>query len=283
MPTFTTYDGLDLAYDDRGTGEPLVVLPGGPLRPAAYIGGLGGLDAERRLVVLHHRGTGGSPRPADPESYRCDRMVADVEALRAHLGLERFDLLGHSAGANLAELYAAAHPDRVRRLLLITPSLRAVALTPSPEEREAALRGRDDAPWFAESWAAYQRFDTDKETDEDGLLFERFFWGTWNEAAEAHVLADWGWGDQEAIATHHGAGVFTPDATRAALSSLASPALVLAGGLDATSAPDWVARLAAVFAPERVRFVVQPGVGHYPWVEDPDGFRAIVGGWLRGE
>lgn len=57
------------------------------------------------------RGTGGSATPRDPASYRCDRMVADVEALRAHLGLDRMDLLAHCAGANLAVLYASCHPS----------------------------------------------------------------------------------------------------------------------------------------------------------------------------
>ena len=52
--------------------------------------------------MLDVRGTGESAIPADPASYRCDRLVDDVAALQDHLGLDRFDLLGHSAGANVA-------------------------------------------------------------------------------------------------------------------------------------------------------------------------------------
>ena len=52
--------------------------------------------------------------PADPASYRCDRQVADVEAVRRHLGLDRLDLLAHSAGANLAYAYVE-HAPRPRR------------------------------------------------------------------------------------------------------------------------------------------------------------------------
>ncbi|SCE10666.1 alpha/beta hydrolase fold, partial [Streptomyces sp. BpilaLS-43] len=58
---------------------------------------------------------------SDPSSYRCDRLVDDIEALRTHLGLERIDLLGHSAAGNSAALYAAAHPQRLRSLTLVTP------------------------------------------------------------------------------------------------------------------------------------------------------------------
>lgn len=53
----------------------------------------------RQLVLLDLRGTGDSAVPDDPATYRCDRQAADVEALRAHLGLERVDLLAHSAAA----------------------------------------------------------------------------------------------------------------------------------------------------------------------------------------
>lgn len=65
-------------------------------------------------MSLDLRGTGDSGVPEDPSTYRCDHLVDDVEALREHLGLDRIDVLAHSAGADLALLYAARHPDRLR-------------------------------------------------------------------------------------------------------------------------------------------------------------------------
>uniref|UniRef100_UPI0004CA5479 alpha/beta fold hydrolase n=1 Tax=Streptomyces sp. NRRL S-146 TaxID=1463884 RepID=UPI0004CA5479 len=118
MPVFSAPDGIRLAFHLRGEGEPLVVLPGGPMRASAYLGDLGGLDAHRQLVLLDLRGTE-SEKPADPGTYRCDRLVDDVEALRRHLGLERMDVLAHSAGGSLAMLYAARHPERLGRLALV--------------------------------------------------------------------------------------------------------------------------------------------------------------------
>lgn len=95
MPTFRAADGTELAYHIKGKGVPLVCLPGGPMRDSCYLGDLGGLCARRRLIMLDLRGTGQSAVPADPASYRCDRLVDDVRTLREHLGLGRFDLLGH--------------------------------------------------------------------------------------------------------------------------------------------------------------------------------------------
>ena len=122
MPSLHAADGTELAYHVQGDGVPLVCLPGGPGRASAYLGDLGGLSARRRLVMLDMRGTGMSAVPADPASYRCDHLVGDVVSLRDHLGLDRFDLLGHSAGANVAVQYAAGHPGSLGKLVLITPS-----------------------------------------------------------------------------------------------------------------------------------------------------------------
>lgn len=66
MPTFSAYDTTPLAYHLVGEGEPLICLPGGPMRASAYLGDLGGLAARRRLVLLDLRGTGASGVPEDP-------------------------------------------------------------------------------------------------------------------------------------------------------------------------------------------------------------------------
>lgn len=156
MPTFTAPDGTTLAYHATGDGPPLVCLPGGPMHDSVYLGDLGGLTAHRTLIRLDLRGTGRSAVPTDTASYRCDRQVADVEALREELGLERLELLAHSAGANLAALYTARHPDRVGRLALITPSVFAVGLDIAAEDRPAAARLRRDEPWFAPACASLE-------------------------------------------------------------------------------------------------------------------------------
>ena len=77
----------------------MACLPGGPGRAGEYFGDLGGLSRSRQLIIPDTRGTGQSADASDPVSYRCDRLVSDVEALRTHASLDRMDLLGHSAAA----------------------------------------------------------------------------------------------------------------------------------------------------------------------------------------
>lgn len=143
MSRFPSYDGTRLAYTLAGDGPPLVCVPGGPeRRGAAYLGDLGGLTAHRTLVRLDGRGTGGSDVPVDPATYRVDRLVADLEALRVQLGLERIDLFGHSAGAGVVLLYADAHPERAGRLALAAPSPRALGLPGDLGAVDRAAPGR---------------------------------------------------------------------------------------------------------------------------------------------
>lgn len=170
MPAFDAPDGTRLAYHLAGDGAPLVCLPGGPMLDSAYLGDLGGLDAHRALVRLDLRGTGASAVPADPASYRVDRQVADVEALRTVLGLDRVDLAAHSAGATLALLYAARHPGRLGRLVLIDPSPMAAGVEITDADRRAVAELRRGEPWFPDAFAAFERIWAGGATAADWLL-----------------------------------------------------------------------------------------------------------------
>jgi len=278
MPTFSAHDGTDLAYHVLGDGDPVICLPGGPMQDAAYLGDLGGLPAHRRLLMVDPRGTGRSATPLDPASYRCDRLVADVEALREHLGLDRFDLLAHCAGANLAALYVARHPGRVRRLALITPSTRAVGIDATGATRLATARLRKDEPWFGPAFAALEAIAAGNATDDSWTAIDPFFYGRWDAAARAHHAAQDGHRNDEAAAAFGADGAYDPDATRAALSTFAAPVLLLAGEVDLNTPPAVVAELAGLFPDAEL--VVQPGAGHFPWRDDADRFVATTAAFL---
>ncbi|MER5470596.1 alpha/beta hydrolase [Streptomyces sp. NPDC002935] len=278
MHAFTAYDGTELTFDTFGDGSPVVCLPGGPMQDCVYLGDLGGLSAHRRLIMLDPRGSGGSATPEDPASYRCDRLVDDVEALREHLGLDRMDLLAHSAGTNLAMLYAQRHPDRVARLALITPSVHAVGIEITPEVRRATALLRQDEPWFPEASAALEAIVAGEGDADAFRAIAPFWYGRWDEAARAHRDAE------DAHKNHEGAaryadGAFAPDVTRAALARLASSVLVLAGEVDLNSPPPAMAEVAALFP--HAELVVQSGAGHFPWLDDPDPFVTTTAAFLE--
>jgi proline iminopeptidase len=278
VPTFLAADGTELAYQVTGAGEPLICLPGGPMSDADYLGDLGGL-ADVPLVLLDLRGTGKSG-PADPATYRCDRLSADVGALADHLGLDEVRLLGHSAGANIAVQYAATHPDRVSKLLLINPSTRAVGIEAGSDDRRSVVALRQGEPWFADAAAAFERIQVDGGTEADWEAITPFVYGRWDAAAQAHHVAENGFRHPDAVDANIAAGAFDPPATRAALARFGAPVLLLAGEVDVVDPPHVMAEYAAIFP--AARFVIQPGAGHYPWLDDPAVFRATVTSFLAG-
>jgi proline iminopeptidase len=278
MPTFSADDGTRLAYHLIGDGEPLLCVPGGPMRASVYLGNLGGLSAHRQLILLDLRGTGDSSVARDDASYRCDYLADDVRALQDHLGLGSCDLLAHSAGANIALQYAARHPDRIARLALITPGARAVGLAPEAAQRREIVQLRRDEPWFADAAAAFDRVADGSEADEDWDAIAPFFYGRWDAAARAHSAAGESEVNEEAAGIFAADGAFDPPATRAALASFAAPVLVLAGGFDLQWPPAVVAGLAAVIP--AAQLAVQAGAGHYPWLDDPASFVATVNAFL---
>ncbi|MFL6075291.1 MAG: alpha/beta fold hydrolase [Mycobacteriales bacterium] len=281
MGRFGSYDGTLLAYREVGSGPPLVCVPGGPGRAGEYLGDLGGLSGTRTLLVLDNRGTGESAVPVDPDSYRMDRLVHDVEAFRAHLGLDAVDLLGHSAAGAVTTLYAATHPDRIARLVQVTPSTGAAGVRPTEEEYEAAIARRGGEPWFDEAlpalWA-WARAETYEETVRHRVAANPFFYGAWTEAARAHAAAD---PLQRSVPATIGFSEGPdPDTAmvRAALRGLEAPVLVLAGELDLSPTPAVAREYAAVFP--HGELVVQPDAGHFPWVDDPAWFAAAVEDFL---
>jgi pimeloyl-ACP methyl ester carboxylesterase len=279
MPTFSALDGTDLAYHVFGEGAQVICLPGGPMQDSGYLGELGGLSAHRQLIMLDLRGTGQSAIPRDVSSYRCDRLVDDVEALRQHLELDRVDLLAHSGGANLAALYVGRHPERVGKLVLIAPGTGAVGIATAGESRLEIALLRKDEPWFGAAFAALEALVAGNGTGHSREAIEPFFHGRWDAEAQAHHAAQDGHQNEEAAAVYGAEGAFDPDATRAALAAVTAPVLVLAGEFDLNTIPSAAAEYAALFP--NAELVVQPEASHFPWVDDADRFVATTATFLE--
>jgi len=111
--------GARLFYRTMGRGEPLVLLHGGPgADHTDFLPFLVPLARSFRLVLFDQRGCGRSERLSDRRQYRLDLMVRDLEALRKHLRIETWNMLGLSFGGILAQAYAVRHPRRVAALIL---------------------------------------------------------------------------------------------------------------------------------------------------------------------
>ena len=119
---FVEVNGVRLFTRQVGSGPPVVVLHGGPGASHDYLLPQYDLLAQgRSLFYYDQRGGGQSPVPRDV-AVGWREHVADLDAIRLYLGLERLTLCGYSWGGLLAVLYTLEHPDRVERLALVSPA-----------------------------------------------------------------------------------------------------------------------------------------------------------------
>lgn len=119
---YAPVNGLNLYYEIHGTGEPLILLHGG-LGAAEMFGPiLPSLSKDRQVIAVDLQGHGHTADIARPLSY--ERMADDIAALIKYLGLERADIMGYSVGGEVALRTAIQHPDRVRKLVVVSAAFR---------------------------------------------------------------------------------------------------------------------------------------------------------------
>ena len=113
-------DGLDLHYRIIGKGQPILLLSGGPGIDAGYLTPVAKeLAKTSQCILLEQRGTGRSrPKTYTPANINLKLCLDDLEALRSALKLEKWSIFGHSWGGMLGMAYAGAHPERVDALIL---------------------------------------------------------------------------------------------------------------------------------------------------------------------
>ena len=280
MPTFLASDGASLHYDvlgdERVRGCPVIVLAGGAARDPAYLGDLAGLAGSFPLVVPHLRGVGRSPAPGRVEDGSSWRQAEDVEALRVHLGAERVVVVGHSAGTRLAIAFATQFPHALAGLVLVTPP--AGYLVDEPSDAGALIDARRGEPAFDAAVAALEGAP-DLAGGDDAF-------NAWQQTSAPATYASWGPVEQE----HAGIGRWHLDAARAFFTvepphdlpervrAVSAPVLVVAGAGDCLTGVAPVRALAGLFSAGQI--VVLERCGHYPWVEQPEAFRAAVDPFL---
>jgi pimeloyl-ACP methyl ester carboxylesterase len=124
---------VDCVHVVTGKGPPLFMVHGIGSRRTGWAGLTEHLKDQFTCIAYDLRGHGDSPKGPGP--FGLDELVADLEALRAKLGIEQAHVIGHSLGGMIAPAYARAYPDRVKALgLLSTAAFRT-------EDDSAKVRG----------------------------------------------------------------------------------------------------------------------------------------------
>ena len=284
----TVEGGVRLYYRVEGRGpETLVVVHGGPgfslesVRPD-----FAPLAAHRRVIYYDQRGNGRSSLIDDPAALAGDRHVADLEAIRRHFRLEKMNLLGNSWGGFLISAYAAAHPDRVERLILDSPA----PPTAAQHRLMAARMTERAAERFTEAERDHVRDNANWLEARDPIaacgIFARYILRLYvfDPAAPVQIRGNLCSGPPEVVrrslwvngAIWRSFGEFD---LRPEVRRVTAPVLVIHGVADVVP-PEGARAWAASFP--NARLLMMRRSGHLIQVEEPDAFFAAIEAFLAG-
>ena len=268
-------DGVQLFYRTRGSGTPIVFLSGGPGFDVDYMIPVADfVPASYQRVFYEQRGTGRSRvATLTPETMTLQQVVADLDALRVHLKQDRLLLVGHSWGGMLAMAYAAAHPTRIDRMVLIGPGGPTLEFAEWFNDNiRARLRPEDLEAERYWGEAAKRGVDADKATLEQiRAITPGYFFDRAKGLAFASQLPD------GTVKVQVNLLLFGDMAkgydSRPGLRQLDRQVLIVQGHQDPVG--DKTAEdIHASIKSSVLKYINQ--CGHFPWLEQPETFRRIM-------
>jgi proline iminopeptidase len=292
-----------LFADIRGdAGAPaLLFLHGGPGQGCHDFMAVQGdlLAASVRVIGIDQRGVDRSiplPGAGDGAGITVIDLVADCEAVRQELGIERWAVLGQSFGGGLALRYAAACPRAISAVLFENPVWDLAASARAALPRAALMlteRGRQDAALAALGAAAQETSARALRAAYvaalEALARDREVFFVPNPATRARLaeirqareLPDGAAGDEGSM-RHHVALTADENSYESLLGllpRLTAPALLITGGYDPLTSPEQ--RDAFRQASPRHRLLEIAGAGHFAHADDPLTYARAVSGFVR--
>jgi pimeloyl-ACP methyl ester carboxylesterase len=207
---FIEANGVKLWHEVYGAGEPLVVLHGGLMTIPEMMPQIEPLAKKRQVIGLELQGHGRSPDTDRPLAFAT--MADDVAVVIDKLGLNKVDLLGLSLGAAIALRTSIQHPDKVRRLVVISTPYARRGWFPETREGMASINAgfakmMKDTPTgkLSREWPEPERFPT--FLDKMGAMMGADYdWTTEVEALKMPVMLVYA--DHDSVSQQHIAEFF---------------------------------------------------------------------------
>ena len=283
--SFVTVNGAKLWYESEGSGEPLILIAGGPgYAHDAFNPWFSAFASTNRVIYLDALGRGKSDRAKDVHEYTLDRDVEDLEAFRKALGLGKINVLGHSYGGIVAQAYALRFPDSLQHLVLADTTFDSEAMQAFNENLNREIHNQYPEVWKKMEQLRAKGFVTcskEYQSVPDVPLPLLYFYN--GENAKKLVDSPFSMDVVCAVAGPNFDVSFEGDMGkidfRKELKQITVPTLILAGRYDRVLFP-WFSLQYKQYAPQ-AQFVMFEKSGHFPFVEEPDTFVQVVSTFLR--
>jgi pimeloyl-ACP methyl ester carboxylesterase len=254
---YAEVNAIKLYYEICGQGEPLVLIHGGLTTIAEMQGWVQPLAEKRRVIAVEMQGHGRTADTDRPMSFAT--MGDDIAALLNHLKIPKADVVGHSFGGAIAIRAAIQHPDKLRRLVVISSPHARSAWYPETQEGmsqvgAALAENMMQTPTgkFSKQWPEPQRFP--RFLDKLGkMMSEDYDWSA--DIAKLPMPVLLVFADNDSVPQKHIAEFFAPSG----------------GGVKE---PGWLNTRMS-----KSRLAVVPGYSHYNFISSPE-VPQIVGKFL---
>lgn len=261
----------------NGSGTPLLLVNGGPGFDHTYLHASTAWDIlakNRRVIFYDQRGDGRSEALKPGQSCTLADQIEDLDALRAHLGFDKVDLLGHSWGGYLSMAYSARHPEHISHLLIVDSA----------------------APKWADTLFLFAQVFPEITERRNGYTFADEMGDKAASDASIHdylTMLFYSQEKRDAFVAQMSQNAYTKKVFQAVISDIPRfdlnpelpkfkfPVIVMTGRYDINVAPLVAYRIHQAIPSSR--FVVFEKSGHIPFYEEPDAFVAAAESFLSAK
>jgi proline iminopeptidase len=283
---YITVNGAQLWYESEGTGEPLVLISGGPGASHDYFHPyFSTLRDSYRIIYFDAFGRGKSDHAKDRREYTLARDVEDVESLRKALGLGKINLLGHSYGGIVAQSYALRFPDSLRSFILVDTFFSGEMWQANDDNSNNELRNQFPETWEKIQLVREHGFNTCSKEYQDAIIPPAYLM-LYNVSSGEKLIHSGVSNNNDVYCAITGddadflaSGDIGKIDFRLDLKKLTMPLLILAGRYDRVAIPRWTVQYKR-YAPQ-AQFVMFEKSGHFPFVEETDETMRVLRDFLQ--
>lgn len=271
--TVMTDDGTDLHFISKGTGTPLIMIPGWSQTAAMYKYQIDALSDKYRCIAIDMRGHGDSEKPA--HGYRMQRLAADLRAFIYYEDLADVAVMGHSMGCSVIWAYWDMFGgDRISKIVLIDQAPTVTSQPGWTDEQKAEAGAIFDPPTLYSIAAGLSGPDGVKTTEEffvpEGIFFTRAF---------PQDQRKWALEQNLKFPRKHAAELLVNHCTqdwRDVIPRIDKPTLVVTGKASffPLQSQEWIAK--QIKGSTLEVFDAEEGGSHFMFLENPEKFNQIV-------
>ena len=284
--SYAEVNGVKIWYVIKGSGDPIVLIPGGPGNSHIYFTPwFDELAKNHKVIYFDAFGRGMSDRAKDSSEYTFKRDVDDLEGLRKALGFDKWSVLGHSYGGIVAQAYALEYPNSVKKLILSNTFYSGEMWQENDNNSNNEIKNQYPEVWDKLEKLRNEGFNSSTPEHQAAYSVPAGLLYFYDASNAAKIKNDTGFNSQVyyTLVGYDGDFIIGGDIAkldfRTKLKNLAMPILIIEGRFDRVAVPKFSVKYQE-YVPQ-AKFVMFEKSGHNPYVEEKDKYFELLNEFMQ--